>query len=267
MKKFIDEPALSLFVAMNQHYRRLTEKDRLQSLLNKLQPVSCDKELIRLGPAGDGGYLVPDDLAGIEACFSPGVGFDSIFEKDCADRGMKVFLADGSLDKPSQSHELFVFTKKHIGITTNDNFMTIDDWVKSSWPDSRDDLLLQMDIEGSEYEVLLVASDELLKRFRIIVIEFHSLNELWSKPFFKMASQVFEKLLQTHICVHNHPNNCADSVKFEDIELPIVTELTFLRNDRISNPSFTKVFPHPLDVDNTENKPSLPLPKCWYRGE
>jgi len=267
MKKFINEPALSLFVAMHLPYRGLTKKDKLQSLLNKLQPVSCDKELIRLGAIGDGGYLVPDDLAGIGACFSPGVGFDSVFEKDCANRGMKVFLADGSLDKPSLSHELFVFTKKHIGIKTNDNFMTIDYWVKSSWPDSQGDLLLQMDIEGSEYEVLLIASDDLLKRFRIIVIEFHSLNELWSKPFFKMASLVFEKLLRTHTCVHNHPNNCSDSVKFEDIELPLVTELTFLRNDRINSSSFAKIFPHPLDIDNTKDKPSLPLPKCWYRGK
>jgi hypothetical protein len=196
-----------------------------------------------------------------------GVGFDSVFEKDCADRGMKVFLADGSVEKPTQSHELFEFTQKHISIKTNDKFMTIDDWVKSSWPDSQGDLLLQMDIEGSEYEVLLGASDDLLKRFRIIVIEFHALNELWSKPFFNMASLVFERLLRTHTCVHNHPNNCSDSVKFEDIELPMVTELTFLRNDRVSSPSFTKIFPHPLDTDNTQNKPSLPLPKCWYNGK
>ena len=155
MKNFINEPALSIFAAMNLYPSRLTDKNKLQSLLNKLQPVSCNKELIRLGAIGDGGYLVPDDLAEIEACFSPGVGFDSVFEKDCADRGMKVFLADGSVEKPTQSHELFVFTKKHIGILTNDKFMTIDDWVKLSWPDSQGDLLLQMDIEGSEYEVLL----------------------------------------------------------------------------------------------------------------
>lgn len=229
--------------------------------------MSCDKELIRLGPIGDGGYLIPDDLEGIEACFSPGVGFYSIFEKDCADRGMKVFLADKSVDKPKQSHEHFVFTKKHIGIINNDSFMTINDWVESSLPDSKSDLLLQMDIEGSEYEVLLVVSDDILQRFRIIVIEFHSLNRLCSNPFFKLASKVFEKLLQTHTCVHNHPNNFSSSVKFKGLEIPEVIELTFLRNDRISSPSFAKIFPHPLDADNTEDHPSLPLPKCWYNGQ
>lgn len=265
MKKFIDEPVLSLFSALKIQSGRLTDKTELQSLLKKLHPVSCNKELIRLGPVGDGGYLVPDDLVGIEACFSPGVGFSSLFEKDCAERGMKVFLADGSVDEAKYHHELFVFMKKYIGMVTDNHSMTIDDWVKSSMPDSQGDLLLQMDIEGSEYEVLLTLSDDLLKRFRIILIEFHSLEELRSKAFFKIASQVFEKLLQTHTCVHNHPNNCSGLIKYKGFKIPKVLEFTFLRNDRIVSPSFAKIFPHPLDTDNTDDKPSLPLPTCWYR--
>lgn len=267
MKIFLGEPVLSLLTAMNLQSGGSTTRDELQSLFSKLHPVSCDKELIRLGPVGDGGYLVPDDLAGIEACFSPGVGFSSTFEKDCADRGMKVFLADGSVDSAKSYHELFVFIKKYIAMLTDNFFITIDDWVKLSMPDSRSDLLLQMDIEGSEYEVLLAASDELLKRFRIIVIEFHALDGLRSKPFFKIASQVFEKLLHTHTCVHSHPNNCSGLIRFEGLEIPSVMEFTFLRNDRISGSSFARIFPHPLDADNAENKPSLPLPACWYRGE
>ena len=241
-----------------------TEKKQLELLLNKLHPVSCNKGLIRLGPKSDGGYLIPNDLEEIEGCFSPGVGFISLFEKDCANRGMKVFLADKSVDKPKQFHEHFVFTKKHIGIMNNDSFMTIDDWVESSLPGSKMDLLLQMDIEGSEYEVLLSTSSDILQRFRIIVIEFHSLNELCRKSFFTLASRVFEKLLQTHTCVHNHPNNYSDLIKFKGLEIPATMELTFLRNDRISNPSFAKIFPHSLDADNAGNYPSLPLPKCWY---
>jgi hypothetical protein len=124
-----------------------------------------------------------------------------------------------------------------------------------------------MDIEGSEYEVLLVALTDILKRFRIIVIEFYSLNELCCGSFFTLASRVFEKLLQTHTCVHNHTNNYSDLVKFKGLEIPPVTELSFLRNDRVSSPSFAKIFPHPLDADNTEDYPSLPLPKCWYKGK
>ena len=252
--------------ALRVRVKDSTDKHKILSLLNKLHPVSCDRPLIRLGAFGDGGYLVPDDLTGIEACFSPGVGFSSVFEKDCADRGMKVFMADGFVNHPSLSHELFVFIKKYIGNTDNDHEMTLDAWVNSSLADATGDLLLQMDIEGAEYDVLSAVSEDLLKRFRIIVIEFHLLDGLRRQPFFNLASQVFEKILRTHTCVHNHPNNCSDAVKVDDIDIPMVMELTFLRNDRIHNPSFVRTFPHPLDCDNTDRNPSLVLPKSWYRN-
>jgi hypothetical protein len=241
----------------------LTEKNTLQSLVHKLFPMSPGKVLIRLGPEGDGGYLVPDDLADIEACFSPGVSLISGFEKDCADLGMKVFLADRSVEQPAESHDLFHFTNKYVGITTSDNFMTVDDWVVSSLPGSQSDLILQIDTEGYEYETFLGMSDSLMRRFRIIIAEFHSLDQLWNRPFFRLASRAFEKILQSHTCVHIHPNNCFSLLNKGGLTIPVVAEFTFLRNDRICNPTYAKVFPHPLDFDNTDN-PHFPLPKCWY---
>ena len=264
MNTFVKNLVLNFFSSVKVYPTRLTDNNQLQSLLDKLKPISCSKGLIRLGPRGDGGYLVPNDLEGIRACFSPGVDRISGFEKDCADRGMRVFLADKSVEKPTESHELFQFTKKYLGVTTDDSFMTLDDWVASSLPESDEDLLLQIDIEGFENEVFLAASDILLKRFRIIVVEFHFLDHLWSKPFFDLGSRVFEKLLQTHSCVHNHPNNFSGSVKIGGIEIPLVTEMTFLRNDRVTDTEYVTSFPHPLDYDCT-SKPSLVLPECWYK--
>ena len=146
---------------------KMTDSGNIQSLLQKLYPILCDKELIRLGPKGDGGYLLPNDLEGIEACFSPGVAFVSGFEKDCAELGMKVFLADKSVEQPAEAHEQFNFTKKFVGVTSNDDFMTMDNWVTSSLPNSQSDLLLQMDIEGYEYEVFLSISDKLMHRLEL----------------------------------------------------------------------------------------------------
>ena len=97
------------------------------------------------------------------------------------------------------------------------------------------------------------------------MVEFHGLEQLWNKPFFDISSRVFDKLLQTHKCVHNHPNNYGQTVKYGDIEIPILTELTFLRKDRVDNSSFITTFPHPLDFDNVKSKPSLHLPECWYK--
>lgn len=243
-----------------------TDKNTLLSLIHKLWPISTDSKLIRLGPDGDGGYLVPDDLAGIEACFSPGVSEISGFEKDCAELGMKVFLADKSVNQPAESHGLFNFTQKFVGVTTSDDFMTVDDWVNSSLTSSQTDLILQIDIEGCEYETFLAMSDVLMLRYRIIVAEFHFLDQLWSQPFFMMASRAFEKILQTHSCVHIHPNNGGGTLDREGISIPREAEVTFLRNDRVRNPSYTNLFPHPLDRDNTIN-PHISLPSCWhYRG-
>lgn len=263
MKQILKKLVKDILWGANVYATALTDKSELTTLIHKLHPISPCMELIRLGPTGDGGYLVPNDLVGIEACFSPGVSNISGFEKDCADLGMQVFLADKSVDGPAMSHDKFSFIKKYVGATTSDDFMTVDDWVDSALPTSQSDLLLQMDIDGYEYETFLSMSNRLMQRFRIIVAEFHSLDLLWSKAFYKLVSCPFEKILQTHTCVHIHPNNGDGSLIKHGLDIPLVMEFTFLRNDRVKNSSFTNVFPHPLDSDNTSN-PSLPLPNCWY---
>lgn len=48
---------------------RQTTQVEIEKLISKLAPVDCGKQLIRLGLKGDGGYLVPDDLDSIVACF------------------------------------------------------------------------------------------------------------------------------------------------------------------------------------------------------
>ncbi len=266
MNQFLRSVAVEILALGRAYPTSLTDKKSLQALVRKLSPTLRGGDLIRLGPKGDGGYLVPDDLAGVEACFSPGAGLIAEFEKECAELGMKVFLADASVDKPAASHPLFHFTKKHVGAITNDSFMTVDDWVTSSLPGSATDLMLQIDIEGYEYETFLSISDSLMRRFRIIVAEFHNLDGLWNQPFFRLASRGFEKILQTHTCVHIHPNNCCGAMNKAGIIIPRVAEFTFLRNDRLRQPTCALVFPHPLDFDNTSNPP-LALPACWYKAQ
>ena len=250
---------------LNAHAAPLTNLDELKGLIQDLHPVVPDCGLMRFGPEGDGGYLIPNDLDGISACYSPGVLDVSGFEMDCAERGMKVYLADKSVDNPAADHESFDFIKKFIGVTSSNGFVTLDSWVKDSSASDGSDLLLQMDIESYEYEVILSMSEELLKRFRILVIEFHVLEELFNKPFFKLARRAFDKLLETHHCVHIHPNNYSGTVQHGDIEIPKLMELTFYRKDRAGSTKPATQFPHSLDSENTDN-PALVLPKCWYKG-
>lgn len=240
-----------------------TNVDLINTLIKKLHPFSTDKSLIRFGPNGDGGYLIPDDFKGIEACFSPGVGNISAFEQDCLKYGMQVFLADKSVDSPAIKNDKLFFIKNFIGPLTGNDSITMDDWVNSCIKGNNSDLLLQMDIESDEYLTIIQMSENLLKRFRILVIEFHFLHKLWNKEFYKLASTTFQKILQYHTCVHIHPNNCCGVEKLHGIEIPRVAEFTFLRNDRINHKKLQTRFPHPLDFDNTSNN-TIILPKRWY---
>jgi Methyltransferase FkbM domain len=264
MPNLIKNIRLNSFGIAGKFVTDMTSSDDLHQLIKNLHPVETNKQLLRFGATNDGGYLIPDDLEGISSCFSPGVAEVSDFENDCAKRGMNVFLADYSVENAARDNSRFHFTKKYIGVTTNDKFMTLDDWVNQHSGYSGQELMLQIDIEGFEYEVFLAASHCLMSKFRIIVAEFHRLDQWWSKPFFNIASRTFDKILETHHCVHLHPNNVRGSVRRAGIEIPINMEFTFLRKDRAETVSLRSQFPHPLDTDNVSTQRHLPLPRCWY---
>ena len=241
-----------------------TETSEIKRLIRSLRPVTTDKPLVRMGPDGDGGYLVPDDFDGIRACFSPGVSNIAGFEKDCANLGMDVYMADKSINELPESHPRFHFLKKFIAATNDDDYITLDQWVRQSIGDETSELILQMDIEGYEYETIYSMSDELINRFRIIVIECHWMHLLWSRPCFDLCSHAFYKLLRTHRVVHIHPNDLGTTVRRNNIEIPELIEITFFRNDRINSWEYTKSFPHKLDVMNA-GPVQLALPGSWYR--
>jgi hypothetical protein len=250
--------------SLGYHVADRTPPEQVRQLVRSLRPVVSERPLTRLGPDGDGGYLVPDDLDGIEHAFSPGVSNESGFEAALAARGMRVFLADFSVDGPAEAHPNFDFRKKHVGCLSDATFMTLEEWKAATIGAYAGDLLLQMDIEGGEYETLLSAPQALLSQFRIMVVEFHYLHELFNRRMFELASRAFARVLQTHTVVHIHPNNCCGSVVADGLEIPRIAELTFHRNDRVgAAKAYARTFPHPLDRDNV-GKRTLPLPRCWY---
>ena len=51
----------------------------IREAIDLMIPTGCSKSLIRVGSKADGGYLVPNHLEGIDACFSPGVWWSNRF--------------------------------------------------------------------------------------------------------------------------------------------------------------------------------------------
>ena len=149
MNKAIKNTVNRFLSLRNLTIEKSTDKKLVLSLIENLHPFSTEKDLIRLGPNGDGGYLIPNDIEGIEACFSPGVADNYGFEIDCLNLGMETFLADKSADSPMIIENQFHFIKKFVGSISNEDFITMDDWVNSNIKDLKSELLLQMDIEGT----------------------------------------------------------------------------------------------------------------------
>ena len=237
----------------------------LEQLVQSLRPVKTNFELIRIGGANDGGYLVPDDLKGITACFSPGVDVTATFEKDLWDRGIGSHLADASVDGAPDGFVPLSFTKRYLGgVGTYYSHMTLERWVASNTKWNKD-LILQMDIEGSEYATIIATPAPTLMRFRIIVLEVHHAHAWFSPISWDIVNTFFKKLTKNHHVVHIHPNNNCPFVSVDDFMVPDTFEITLLRKDRSPAVGFVDQFPHPLDAPNVLNKPDRPLPEGWYK--
>lgn len=239
----------------------------MRAAIALLVPGSCVADLLRLGGDGDGAYLVPDLLEGVAACFSPGVSDLTVFETELAERfGIPSFLCDASVEA-SQLHLLdgwLSFSPLWLGSFTGGNTTTLDAWVASTPHGEAESLLLQMDIEGAEYNALLACSDALLSRFRIAVIEFHSLAALASARFLQMKFlPVMRKLLLHFDVVHAHANNCCGTVDLAGWDVPQVIELTLLRKTDNRGSGKPPRIPHPLDVVNVPSLPPLLLGAPW----
>ncbi len=186
---------------------------------------------------GDGGYVIPEDLEDLVACFSPGVGGSSSFESDLADRGIKIFLADRTVTGPAIAHPGFTFRSSFVASYTDTaaKLISLEEW--SAEAEEVGDLILQMDIEGFEYEVIHSLTERLLKRFRIIVVEFHHLHQLLNCNHFGYMSRAFAKLRQFHDVVYINANYVDGSVFLHGMEIPKMMEFTFYRRDRIAGKS------------------------------
>ena len=231
----------------------------IDDLVRSLWPLKIELPLVRIGGSGDGGYLVPDDLDGVSACFSPGVADRANFELELAARGIRSFLLDGSIDECPVRHKLIEFEPKFLDGYSGPDRISINDWIEAKVGATDDDLLLQVDIEGYEWPSLLALENRHLERFRIIVLEVHNLEMVFQSFGFRIINAVLGRLLVHFDIVHTHPNNNAGIYRFDGRAVPDVMELTFYRKDRSHAAGLVTKLPHSLDEPCINNRPELSL--------
>ena len=239
----------------------LTPKQDVIDLLKRLRPQDNGHSLIRVGGPGDGGYLIPEDLSGITELFSPGSNRLSNFEKEVAERWqIRSYICDSIEEKPDDLSDFQDFTPAWVGpYTDGEQLISLAQWVEEK-SQSHGDLMLQMDIEGAEFQTLMAASTDLMRRFRIIVIELHFLEALKNRwAFEQIYSPFFEKVLSDFDVVHAHPNNCCGIWNYGDIKYPRLIELTLHRKDRGKYLIPRKSSKHELDEPCVPLSPDLAL--------
>lgn len=266
-------------IDLNQKSGLAATGSEILSVLEQMRPCPSPYPMVRVGGNRDGAYLLPDDLQGIAACFSPGVSNRKLFEDELATRySIPSHLCDYSSAAKHLSTSLIedmqTFERKWLDIAGTDNSVRLEDWVNQYHEPNAGDLLLQMDIEGAEYRNLLDTPIETLARFRIVVVELHGLHKLRDAGVLK---QVFEPFLahlgRMFTCIHAHPNNCCGQwkVPHSDVHVPRVMELTLIRNDRLAGTRtgacFPVMIPHPLDIVNVKRRDPLFLDEYWFPGE
>jgi hypothetical protein len=242
-------------------------KKSLDKLIKKLFIFDTGHSLIRLGSNKDGGYLVPNILGKIKYCFSPGVGPTTSFEKQLKKYNIISFLADGSVEDPSNKFIKYDFIKKNLNTFNDNKNITLKKWITSKLKSKKYyELILQMDIEGSEIKVINHTSRDIIKKFKIMVIEFHYFQSLAMEQGCIIYEKVFSKILKDFVICHIHPNNCCGFSKINQYKIPNVMEFTFINKELVKYKKKIKYkLPHKFDFKCTPNKKDIKLPIYFYK--
>jgi hypothetical protein len=204
---------------------------------------------VRLGRANDGGYVMIDDLAGLDAAYSIGINDDISWDADLSARGVRIFQYDHTIDGVPEVLPNSQWRKIGLDDRTNPdrNMQSLPDMLAENGHSASRDLILKCDIEGAELWVIPKLPAGILSQFRQIVIEMHCFEAMNQPSFMEQIRDTVTSLTEFHNVVHVHGNNCVPLSVIGGVVIPNVFELTLLRKDRAEFTPSSLSFPTPMD--------------------
>ena len=183
---------------------RCLEKDPDEELC--LYQFLCPKEVINktrvlMGFKFDGSYVMLDDFDNIKIAYSIGIDGEIQFDKALADKGIDIYMYDHTIKRLPYENEKFHWKKIGIGGNADkaSDIQTLTDMMKDNGHLNEKNMILKMDVEGPEWKSLNDISEEVLKQFKYILIEYH---------FFTIEPQLFynvlKKIYKTHQVFYVH---------------------------------------------------------------
>jgi len=228
---------------------------QLARLLSPHATVGHSK--MRFGAEHDGGYVMLDDLEGIEAAFSFGVGPDCSWDLELAERGIRTYQFDHTVDRAPVIHPNLSFFKRKIVSAPDEDGETIGGLLDRYGSNADANLLLKMDIEGDEWQVLEHAERRHLRKFAQIVCEFHGFDQAIREEWRDQSKRVLQKLAADFEVVHVHGNNAAPFVSIGNVPFPRILEVTFANRQRYQFVGCEELFPTSLDRSNICDRADL----------
>jgi hypothetical protein len=202
------------------------------------------KNFVRIGGPHDGGYVLVDDLDGIDHVLSIGVGSDVSFDRDMTERGAVTTMFDGTVWILPERIEGASFIRENWD----------EDRVKiSDFSNIETQHILKFDCEGAEWSCLPKVDPMTLVRFRQIVCEFHDIDQNFN-------AETLNRLKVFHELVHVHACNFVPTFEHEGKVWPKTIECTFLRRDRDTFTDEIPILPRPQDSPCDRNSPDIPIP-------
>lgn len=234
----------------------------VRSVLELIAPTSvAGFSKCRVGAAGDGGYVMLDDLGPVDIAYSLGIGPDVSWDLDMADRAVEVYQYDHTVTETPASHPRFRHFR--VGITHDDSISPdlkrLDTILRQNGHQDRRDMVLKIDIEGHEWDALAVLDSKVLGQFRQIIVEFHGLQLLEMPAFRQRAFRLFAALRDLFEVIHVHGNNFSGVRIVDGLPVPDCIEISYVRKDLYSFIPSAEVFPGPLDAANDASRPDLDL--------
>lgn len=193
--------------------------------------VPYDVPMMRLGNAGDGGYVVPVQVLDAQYLISLGLGTNWSFDRQwhVLTPNGHVHAYDGTIDPAAFSDTLKTayddfFQQQVVHYSENvhaGNINTVLDRAAGS-------VFAKIDIEGSEYEIVSALGQR--KNIIGMVIEFHALDLDYEKQRLKQALSALDQFRIVHVHANNFGGIHQDS-------LPHTLEISFLRKTLCENTS------------------------------
>jgi hypothetical protein len=234
-------------------------QDEVLGFCRMLAPHDVEgHQKIRLGNSNDGGYVFIDDFSDVSTVISCGISTDVSCDLAFADLGKDVIQFDHTVEGPPVRHPRFQFRRQAIDETLAiAGAARLSDVIRDRGDPGKSDLLLKIDIEGSEWNTFAAMRGADLLRCRQIACEFHDSSKLADRASLSRYEAAVRVITEGFFPVHVHANNFLGLSTVQGVPIPDAFEVTFVNKALYRPAARQKAGPLAVDAPNDAAAPDL----------